>query len=87
MFTLLCLLNGFTVFFPSNWSASSFLTAYVGIPMLVVIYLVHRVVFRHNKWAWDAEEADMYTGLEEVMDCEKPQQKRGGWKRILMVIE
>jgi yeast amino acid transporter len=84
---LLCLLNGFTVFFPSDWSASSFLTAYVGIPIFVVIYLVHRVVFRHDKWAWDAEEVDMYTGLEEVMDCEKPQQKRGGWKRTLMVIE
>ena len=49
VFTLLCLLNGFTVFFPSKWSASSFLTAYVGIPGFVVIYPAHRVVFRHNK--------------------------------------
>ena len=31
MFTLLCLTNGFTVFFPKNWSASSFLTAYIEI--------------------------------------------------------
>jgi yeast amino acid transporter len=87
MYTLLCLLNGFTVFFPSKWSASSFLTAYVGIPIFLVIYFLHRVVFRHDKWAWDADEVDMYTGLEEVMDSEKPLEKRQGWKRIFMVIE
>lgn len=66
---------------------SSFLTAYVGIPIFLVIYLLHRVVFRHDKWAWDADEVDMYTGLEEVMDSEKSLEKRQGWKRIFMVIE
>lgn len=29
-FTFLCLINGFDVFWPENWSASSFLTAYIG---------------------------------------------------------
>jgi amino acid transporter len=87
MFTLLCILNRFTVFFPSKWSASSFLTAYVGILIFLVIYFWHRVVFRRDKWAWDADEVDMYTGLEEVMDPEKPLEKRQGWKRIFMVIE
>ena len=87
MFTLLCLLNGFDVFFTSQWSPSGFLTAYVGIPIFLVIYAVHRVVFRHDKWAWDAEEVDLLTGLEEVTDAEKPLVKRKGWKRILMVIE
>lgn len=37
MFTLLCLINGFTVFFPENWSASSFLTAYIGIPIFLSV--------------------------------------------------
>ena len=87
MFTLPCLLNGFIVFFPRKWSASSFLTACVGLPIFVVIYLAHRVVFRHDKWVWDPEEVDMQTGLEEATDCEKPLEKRKGWKRIFMVIE
>jgi hypothetical protein len=29
-FVFLTLINGFSVFWPENWSASSFLTAYVG---------------------------------------------------------
>lgn len=87
MFTFLCLINGFTVFFPSKWSASSFLTAYVGIPIFLVIYFVHRIVFRQDKWAWYPEEVDMRTGLEEVMEAEKPQEKRHGWKKILVLIE
>lgn len=85
MFTLLCLLNGFIVF-PSKWSASSLLTAYVGIPIFVVICLAHRVSFRHNKWVWNPE-VDLQTGLEEVMEREKPLEKRKGWKRILRVVE
>ena len=72
VFTLLCLQNGFTVFFPSRWSASSFLTAYVRIPIFVVIYLAHWMVFGHDEWVWNPEEVDMQTGLEEVIECEKP---------------
>jgi amino acid transporter len=47
-FTILCLYNGFTVFFPSEWSASSFLTAYVGLPLFIGIYFVHRIVHRQD---------------------------------------
>jgi hypothetical protein len=63
------------------------LTACVGILIFVAIYLAHRVVFRHDKWVGDLEEVDMQTGLEEVMECEKPPEKRKGWKRVFMVIE
>jgi amino acid transporter len=72
---------------PTKWFAPSFLTAYAGIPIFVVIYLAHRVVFRHDKRVWDPEEVDMQTGLEEVTECEKPLEKRKGWKKIFMVIE
>lgn len=44
MFTLLCLINGFTVFFPENWSASSFLTAYIGIPIFFVVSIPSQYV-------------------------------------------
>ena len=87
MFTLLCLINGFTVFWPVKWSASSFLTSYVGIPIFIVIYFGHRIVYRHDRWAWLAEEVDLQTGLEEVMAAESPLQKRTGWKKIISVIE
>lgn len=87
MFTLLCLINGFTVFFPENWSASSFLTAYIGIPIFLVMYIVHRVVYWGDKWCWDPTEVDMKTGMEEIEEAERPPVKRTGWKKVLMVIE
>ena len=86
--TLLSLLNGFTVFFPSEWSMSGFLTAYVGIPIFVVIYLVHRVVYWEEKWAFDPHEINMKkdeSGAEE--EAEKPKEKRRGWRRILAIVE
>ena len=87
IFTLLCLINGFNVFFPSKWSVSSFLTAYVGIPIFLVIYFVHRIVFRFDKWAWSPEEVDFQTGLDEVEEAESPPVKRTGWKKIMMLVE
>jgi amino acid transporter len=86
-FTILCLINGFTVFFPSKWSASSFLTAYIGIPIFFVMYFGHRIVFWRDKWAWDSMEVDMHTGLQEVIDAEVPLKKRKGLARICMIIE
>jgi amino acid transporter len=87
MFTILCLTNGFTVFFPSNWSASGFLTAYIGIPIFVVMYIGHRIVFWRDKWAWDPEEVDLRTGLQEIIDAEVPVKKRKGVARVCMIIE
>ena len=86
-FTILCLTNGFTVFFPSKWSASSFLTAYIGIPIFLVMYVGHRIVFWRDKWAWDPEEVDMKTGLQEVLDAERPLKKRKGFLKILAIVE
>lgn len=44
----LVLANGFTVLFPSKWSVSSFFTAYIGIPAFALLYVTHRIVFRHE---------------------------------------
>ena len=87
MFTILCLTNGFTVFFPDKWSASSFLTAYIGIPIFFVMYFGHRIVFWRDKWAWDPMEVDMNTGLQEILDAERPLKKRKGLGRVCMIIE
>lgn len=72
MFVLLTLINGFNVFWPQNWSASSFLTAYVGIPIFLVIYGGHRIYAWHDKWAYDPLEVDLTTGMEEVLAEERP---------------
>lgn len=55
-----------------NWSASSFLTAYIGIPIYLAIYFGHRIYARTDPWAHPAEVVDLQTGLAEVLAEEKP---------------
>ena len=86
-FTMLCLINGFTVFFPQNWSASGFLTAYVGLPVFFVMYFGHRIWARRDKWAHDPRDIDMFTGLQEVEDAELPYKPRQGLGKLWKVIE
>jgi len=81
------LINGFTVFFPSKWSVSGFFTAYVGIPIFLVLYFVHRIIYRYDKWAWDAMEVDLKTGMKEVEDSESPLKKRKGFMKIMAIVE
>ncbi|KAF2098511.1 histidine permease [Rhizodiscina lignyota] len=71
-FTFLCLINGFNVFWPQNWSASSFLTAYIGIPIFLVIYFGHRIYTWSDPWAHDPTVVDLQTGMAEVLAEEKP---------------
>ncbi|EED21643.1 glycogen branching enzyme GbeA, putative [Talaromyces stipitatus ATCC 10500] len=80
----LTLINGFTVFFPSKWSVSSFFTAYIGIPAFLVLYFGHRIVFWKDPWAWRPEEVDLHTGLEEIMAAERPPPVRDTWWKKLM---
>jgi len=78
-FAFLCLINGFAVFWPENWSASSFLTAYIGIPIFLAIYFGHRIYARNDPWAHDPAEVDLHTGMEEVLAEETPPKKHSGW--------
>ena len=86
-FTFLCLINGFTCFFPENWSAANFLTAYVGIPIFVAMYAGHRIYAWSDKWMLDPSDIDMHTGLQEVDDAEAPPVVRKGWKKAMAIIE
>jgi amino acid transporter len=77
-FSLLSIINGFNVFFPGYFTASSFLTAYIGIPMFLFLYLGHRfTVGKNDKWAHNAVDVDMTTGVQEIIDAEIKEGKQG----------
>ncbi|OJJ07634.1 hypothetical protein ASPVEDRAFT_142333 [Aspergillus versicolor CBS 583.65] len=66
-FTVLMLINGFTVFFPGQLTPSSFFTAYIGIPAFVVIYLGHKFIKGRKDPLWfAAEDIDIREGLENI---------------------
>lgn len=80
--TVMALINGFTVFFPSEWSVSNFFTAYIGIPAFLILYFGHRALFWSDPWAWRPEEVDMHTGLEEIISAEGPERAPGPWWKL-----
>ncbi|KAI1086339.1 proline-specific permease [Rostrohypoxylon terebratum] len=65
--TLLTLTNGFQVFFPSQWSASNFLAAYITIPIFLALYFGHKLVYR-TRFAIRVEDVDVWTGKKEMDD-------------------
>ncbi|KAH8892093.1 histidine permease [Thozetella sp. PMI_491] len=77
VFTLMTLLNGFTVFWPQNWSPSGFLTSYIGIPIFLAFYFGHRVYLWKEGWAYPSSEVDMVTGLDHVLNDEQPPKRQG----------
>ncbi|CAI6341554.1 unnamed protein product [Periconia digitata] len=77
-FVFLLLINGFNVFWPQNWNASSFLTAYVGIPIFLVIYFGHRVYSWSEPWMYPPLEVDLQTGMDRVLEEETPPKSTDG---------
>ncbi|KAI6083062.1 proline-specific permease [Hypoxylon rubiginosum] len=65
--SLLTLTNGFQVFFPSEWSVSGFLAAYITIPIFLVLYLVHKIVCR-TPLAIHIADVDVLSGKKEMDD-------------------
>lgn len=63
--TVLTITNGFQVFFPGQFSASSFLAAYITIPLFLILYLGHKVWFR-GPWLRRVEDIDVFKGKEEA---------------------
>ncbi|KAF4975181.1 hypothetical protein FZEAL_7989 [Fusarium zealandicum] len=68
LFSILCLLNGFTVFFPSEWSIDSFLSAYIGLPAFIILYGGHRFVNRQEPWAIPSHLVDLHLDPAELED-------------------
>ncbi|KAI1293130.1 amino-acid permease inda1 [Xylaria venustula] len=63
--TILTLTNGFQVFVPKNWSVSSFLAAYITIPIFLALYFGHKLWFR-TPFAIKSEDVDVITGKKEM---------------------
>jgi amino acid transporter len=82
-FVILTLINGFDVFFPGRFTASSFLTAYVGIPIFLVIYFGHRAWHYKEAWVIPSEQVDLHTGIDIVLANETPEIKANTWQKKL----
>lgn len=61
--TLLTLTNGFQVF--AKWDVGDFLAAYITIPIFLVLYLGHKLVFR-TPWLRNVHDIDVVTGKREM---------------------
>ncbi|KAJ3577765.1 hypothetical protein NPX13_g2801 [Xylaria arbuscula] len=88
LFALLLLLNGFYVFFPGRWSLGSFLSAYLGIPIFLTLWLGHKLTLgRNDPWIFAPHQVDLTTGLNAVeadaRACEEDEaarQDKGDWQ-------
>ncbi len=89
--TVLTLTNGFDVFFPSQWSVSNFLAAYITLPIFFALYLGHKIYFavyqvRKGKdgdesgpawiWAEKIPNIDVLPGKREMDELEAMDEAR-----------
>ena len=66
MMSLICITNGFAVFFPGHWNTATFITAYISFPIFIVLYMGHRFWTKAKQWYKPIHEIDVFSGLEEV---------------------
>ncbi|KAH7126436.1 putative proline-specific permease [Dactylonectria estremocensis] len=79
-FSLLLLLQGFKVFVKGYWDTPTFITAYIGIVIFVVLYFGHRYTLgKNDRWALRPEEIDLTTGLDEILALETPAPVADKW--------
>ncbi|KAJ3495323.1 hypothetical protein NLG97_g3480 [Lecanicillium saksenae] len=65
--SLMCITNGFAVFFPHNFTPAKFVTSYASFPIFLILYLGHRFwAGRKTAWITPVTEMDVTSGLEEV---------------------
>ncbi|KIW73450.1 hypothetical protein PV04_01567 [Phialophora macrospora] len=66
-FTVLLLLNGFTVFYPGRFTASGFLTTYLGIPIFLVLWIGHKLTWgRSDPWMLKPANVDLWSNVRGI---------------------
>ncbi|KAL2012400.1 hypothetical protein VTN00DRAFT_5118 [Thermoascus crustaceus] len=74
--SLLALTNGYAVFFPGKFTASSFLVSYVLFAVFLGLYLGHKLWFR-TPWMTKVSEVDVISGKEEIdRMCEHDEERK-----------
>jgi amino acid transporter len=63
------LINGFSVFW--NFNATGFLTAYINIPIFLVLYFSYKFTMKTS--FWKPEEMDFVTGIPTPEETEEPE--------------
>ncbi|KAF7557487.1 hypothetical protein G7046_g6040 [Stylonectria norvegica] len=69
MISLLTLTNGFSLFVKGNWNTSSFIAAYITLPIFLALYLGHKVWFR-TPLCIRTSNIDCITGKKEMDELE-----------------
>lgn len=80
--------NGWIVFTNGRWAVDGFLFAYLSAPILIVLYVGHKIwtVTRGGNWGiLKGPEIDLDTARDEVDEDEKtyPPRKTGKWNGFL----
>ena len=65
---MVIIFNGFAVFIHGDWSTSSFLTAYINIPLFFGLFVIWKIIKRTRFVS--AVDADLYTG-KAALDAEE----------------
>ncbi|KAM3479067.1 hypothetical protein MY8738_005615 [Beauveria namnaoensis] len=68
VFSILCFLNAFTVFFPGHWSLGDFISGYIGLPVFIGIYAIHCFVHKSEPWVVPNNEINLQISDEEFSD-------------------
>jgi len=67
--TFFILVNGFTVFY--KWNVSKFLTAYINIPIYIVLYLGYKIVYKSK--IPKLKDVDLVTNIPTMEETERPE--------------
>ncbi|KAM3543618.1 hypothetical protein ARSEF1564_003471 [Beauveria bassiana] len=85
VFSILCFLNAFTVLFPGHWSLGDFIPGYIGLPVFVGIYDIHRFVHKSEPWVVPINEINLQISDEELSDVTLEDETVSGfstWQRL-----
>ncbi|KAF7985764.1 hypothetical protein HWV62_369 [Athelia sp. TMB] len=66
--TVIILFNGFQVFINGNWNVDTFITAYICLPIFVVLYVGYKVIVRPKFVR--VQDMDFTTGRRELNDMD-----------------